>query len=123
MSDFPSIDELIEALMEDNNPAVRAEAARLIGEMSHTLNAEDRDFAKKALNRAMIDPDPTVLMSVMNAIGRFPTIVEDDDEDDDYIEGYDEDTIPVRAAACILCGKPTALIEPATCPNEQCPYK
>ncbi len=118
MSDFPPIDDLIGALMEDGDPRIRAEAARLIGEMSHTLNAEDREFAKQALNRAMIDPDPSVLMSVMSAIGKFPTQVEE--PEDDVLE---DDSAPVKADACAVCGRPMALVDADTCPQDNCPYK
>jgi len=118
MSEFPPIDELIEALMEDDNPQVRAEAARLIGEMSHTLHGEDREFAKQALNRAMLDTDPTVLMSVMNAISKFPSKeeVEPDDDDDDLRS-------PVKAEACAVCSRPVALVDADTCQYDNCPYK
>lgn len=109
--DFPSMDELVEALMEDSDAQVRAEAARLIGEMSHTLNGEDREFAKQALNRAMTDPDPMVLMAVMNAIGQFPSaeIVEDDEEEEE------DDTPLVQAEVCPVCGKPLALFDHDEC--------
>ena len=91
--DFPPIDDLIGALMEDGDPRIRAEAARLIGEMSHTLNGEDREFAKQALNRAMTDPDPSVLMSVMNAISQFPSAEVDHDEDDEEEDDDEEDEV------------------------------
>lgn len=116
--DFPPIDELIEALMEDVDPRIRAEAARLIGEMSHTLGQEDREFAKQALNRAMTDADPMVLMTVMNSIGKFPAV--QIDTDDDFEE---EDVAPVRAEACAVCGRPMALVDPDTCEQGDCPYR
>ena len=117
MSDFPPIDELIGALMEDADPRIRAEAARLIGKMSHTLNSEDREFAKQALNRAMLDADPSVLMSVMNAIGQFPSAVIQDDP----IE--EDDTVPVKADSCAVCGKPMALVDADSCQYDTCPYR
>lgn len=118
MSDFPPIDELIEALMEDGDSQIRAEAARLIGEMSHTLHGEDREAAKQALNRAMLDANPSVLMAAMSALGQFPAIV--DDEDDDIEE---DDIAPVKADSCAVCGKPMALVDGATCQFEACPYR
>lgn len=121
MSDFPSLDELVQALMEDSNPKVRAEAARLIGDMSANLSGEDREFAKQALNRAMTDPNPSVLMSAMSAMGRFPSAIEDDD--DDYFDEEDQETMPIQAEACAVCGKPLALVEPASCPFDKCPYR
>jgi len=108
--DFPPLDELVEALMEDGDSQIRVEAARLIGEMSHTLNPDDREFAKQALNRAMTDPDPMVLMAVMNAIGQFPSaevVVEDDEEIDD--------APPIQAEVCPVCGKPLALFDHDEC--------
>lgn len=119
MSDFPPIDELVGALMEDSNPQVRAEAARLIGEMAQTLNDEDREFAKQALNRAMTDPDPMVLMTVMNALGQLPTATIDDHDDDEE----EDDTPLVKAEACAVCGKPLALTDPDTCQYDDCPYR
>lgn len=119
MSNFPPIDELIGALMEDGDPRIRAEAARLIGEMSPTLGDDDREFAKQALNRAMTDPDPSVLMSVMGAISKFPSkaVVEDDDDEPE------DDGVPVKADACAVCGRPMALVDPDTCSYDDCPYK
>lgn len=119
MSDFPPLDDLVGALMEDGDSRIRAEAARLIGEMSHTLNNDDREFAKQALNRAMTDPDPSVLMSVMSAIGKFPSKSVVDDEDDES----EDDGLPVKADACAVCGRPTALVDPETCEYGDCPYK
>ena len=86
---------------------IRAKAARLIGEMSHTLDGEDREFAKQALNRAMADPDPSVLMTVMNAMGQFPAVeVEDEyDIEEEHVE-------PEKAESCAVCGKPVALVDP-----------
>lgn len=118
MSDFPPIDELIDALMDDADPQIRAEAARLIGEKSHTLDGDDREFAKQALNRAMTDADPMVLMSVMNAIGQFPSRAPEPIEDDD-----DDDIAPVKADACAVCGRPMALVDPDTCQQGDCPYR
>lgn len=122
MSEFPPLDELVQALMEDSNPAVRAEAARLIGAMAHTLSGDDLSFAKQAIDRAMTDPDPSVLMSAMSAMSRFPSSIEDDDEDD-YIDEDDQATMPIMAESCKLCGKPLALVEPATCTFDNCPYR
>lgn len=116
--DFPPLDELVEALMEDGDSRIRAEAARLIGEMSHTLNGDDREFAKQALNRAMTDPDPMVLMAVMNAIGQFPSAPIEDEPD---IE--EDDTPLIKAEACAVCGKPIALADPDTCQYDKCPYR
>jgi len=119
MSEFPPIDDLIGALMEDANSNIRAEAARLIGEMSHTLNGEDREFAKQALNRAMTDPDPMVLMSVMTAIGKFPAqAVEEHDNDEP-----EDDSVPIKADACAVCGRPVALVDADTCQYDNCPYQ
>jgi hypothetical protein len=117
MNDFPPLDELVEALMEDADPRIRAEAARLVGVMSHTLNSEDREFAKQVLNRAMLDSDPMVLMSVMNAIGQFPSVAAPDDP----IE--EEDIAPVKADSCAVCGKPMALVDGDTCQYDSCPYR
>lgn len=117
MSNFPPIDELIDALMEDGDAAVRAEAARLIGEMAHTLNNEDREAAKQALNRAMLDGDPMVLMSAMTALGQIPAIVEDDDDPEQ------DDVAPVKAESCSVCGKPMALVDPEHCQYDTCPYR
>ena len=119
MNVFPSIDELIGALMEDADPRIRAEAARLIGEMSYTLNSEDREFAKQALNRAMLDADPAVLMSVMNAIGQFPAVAVEDEADDPI----EDDVAPVKAESCAVCGKPMALVDPDSCQYDACPYR
>lgn len=116
--DFPPIDELVSALMEHDDARVRAKAASLIGEMSHTLNAQDREFAKQALNRAMTDMDPTVLMSVMSAIGQFPSIeVEEEHEEEE------DDTPLEKAEACAVCGRPMALVDADTCQQDNCPYR
>jgi len=117
MSNFPPIGELIDALMENDNPAVRAKAAQLIGEMSHTLNREDREAAKQVLNRAMLDADPTVLMAAMTALGQIPAIVDEEDEDPE------EDDAPVKAESCAVCGKPMALVDADTCEYDACPYR
>ena len=117
MSDFPPIDELIEALKEHADPRVRAKAARLIGEMAHTLDGNDRESAKQALNRAMLDADPSVLMSAMSALGQIPALV---DEDEDEME---DDSAPVKAESCAVCGKPMALVDGSSCEFDACPYR
>jgi hypothetical protein len=117
MSNFPPIDELVQALMEDNDSQIRAEAARLIGAMSHTLNREDRELAKQALNRAMLDADPSVLMSAMNALGQIPAIADDEEETEV------DDSAPVKAESCTVCGKPMALVDGESCQYENCPYR
>lgn len=109
--------QVIDQALNDSNPQTRAQAVRWLAENVDQLTDEQYEEAKRAVERAMMDSDPTVIMMAMQAMGSFtraasqlqPTAEEDDAE-------------PV-AAMCSVCGKPEWLINAADCEYATCPYK
>lgn len=95
----------------------RAYAAQLLGNHVEALDDEQYDAAKKALNNALIDPNPMVLMAAMQALGRFNRVGLP------QLEETDEGETELVATVCQVCGKPEMLIDAATCEYNNCPYK
>lgn len=112
---------LIDTLLNSSDSMARSQAARTLGNHVDDLNDEEYEAAKSALNRAMTDNDPMVLMAAMGAMPRFNRMTGDDDT---VIFGDDKDDIlPAQKSACSVCGRPEALIDEGGCERDDCPYK
>ncbi len=108
----PSFDELIDHLQNNPDPSVRGEAIRLIVAMAPSLGGAQRQLAKDALNFALSDPDPMVLMAAMQALAAFSAPMQDSGE------GEDADAPIAEAATCVECGRPEFVVRLAAC--DQC---
>jgi hypothetical protein len=111
-------DSMIHHLKNNPDASIRVKAAQALGQAADSMNDEQYSSAMAALNQAMTDPDPMVLMAVMNAMSYF------DRGSADYESDESVDTGPaVQASACRVCGKPEALVDPNECEFANCPYK
>lgn len=108
---IPSFDDLIDHLQNNPDPAVRGEAIRLIMQIGPTLSGGQRQLAKDALNFALSDPDPMVLMAAMQALAAFSAPIED-------LPPEQTDDAPVaEAAVCVECGRPEFVARLRACDN------
>lgn len=123
MSSDPEFANLLNTLLKSPVSAERMDAAHKLGRYANNLNDEEYEAAKSALNRALADPDPMVLMSAMQALGSYTRQSQEDYED--HIEGDDQDEIlkPLERSGCRLCGRPEALIPEGGCERDDCPYR
>lgn len=103
--------------LASQNATVRASAAQALGENVGELDDDQYEAAKQALNNALIDPDPMVLMSAMSALSKFSRAALP------LIEAADDEETELVAVICPVCGKPEMLADPATCEYSNCPYK
>lgn len=127
MSSDSDFQNLVDTLLNSSDSSARMSAARSLGDYVDKLNDEEYDEAKKALDRAMTDPDPMVLTTAMGSLMKFnrqsgPRHIVDGDMD---VHGDDEDDIlhPPTKAVCDVCGRPEALIAQGGCERDDCPYK
>ena len=65
----------------------------------------------------IMSPKPVRTADGVCRMGMAP--VSDDEEDDEE----EDDTPLVKADACAVCGKPTALVDADTCQYDDCPYR
>lgn len=105
------------AQLASQDSAERAAAAKNLGQQVDSLDDDQYNAAKEALNNALADRDPMVLMAAMNALSNFsraglPVMDEDDIEETELI-----------AVVCSVCGKPEMLADGTTCEYGNCPYK
>jgi hypothetical protein len=111
-------DSWIHHLLNNPDSATRAKAAETLAEYVESLDEDQYATALAALNQAMTDPDPMVLMTVMSAMGSF------DRHNEDFGPEEIIDSGPaVQASACRVCGKPEALVDVNECEYPNCPYK
>ena len=111
---------LLEAL-KDGNDADKMEAAKALGNFVGELNDIEYDAAKSALDRALADANPMIVMTAMQALTKYNRVGTGGDMIDIY--GDDQsDIAPEKAAACRVCGKPEALIPSGGCERDNCPY-
>jgi hypothetical protein len=130
MSDELTFDQVLRYLQNDPNPSNRAEAAKILGEFVGDLSDEEYMVARQALNNALADAHPQVVMAAMNSLttydregkGKGKHIVGEDFE----IHGdtpEDLGVAPPEKAACNVCGRPEVLIPDGGCDRDDCPYK
>lgn len=118
MSDELTFDDVVYHLRHNEDPGVRAEAAQMLGDYVEDLNEDEYDIAANALNEALTDPDPMVLMAAMTALSHYTRRT-----DEMAAVSAPDDADIVAASSCPMCGKPEMLIDAATCEYERCPYR
>lgn len=120
MVDAAKFDNWLQHLARNPDPAVRAKAAYLVGRAVDDLDGGQYQAASQALQQAMTDHDPTVLMAAMNALSLFTRGAADVQLDD--AEPRRGGRL-VKAEVCSVCGKPEALVDPDDCEYPNCPYR
>jgi hypothetical protein len=120
MSKDPEFNALIETLLKHPNSSERQKAAKALGDFVFNLNDEEYEEAKTALNRALADKDPMVLMSAMGSLTKYNR---KGGKDEDIVVGDRKEDLlpPPTKAVCKVCGKPEALIA-GGCERDDCPY-
>lgn len=114
--------DLIDTLLNSPDSGERANAARTLGNHVDELNDDEYEAAKKALDKAMTDSNPMVLMAAMGAMPKFNR--KTPDGDDMVLHGDDKDDIlHPEKAVCDVCGRPEALIAEGGCGRDDCPYQ
>lgn len=119
MSQDPTFQRILDALANDPNPAVRMEAAQTLGNYVDELSDDEYEAARSALDKALTDPDPTVLMAAMSAMTAYNRRGAAVFEEEDALPEEDA----AQAAVCSVCGKPEALIDDGGCGRADCPYQ
>lgn len=122
MSEDPTFNNILDALANDPNPTVRAEAAQTLGDYVDQLTDAEYETARSALDKALTDPDPMVLMAAMNAMTQYDRRGAAAMYDDDELQAP-VDEAAAQAAICSVCGKPEALIAADGCGRADCPYQ
>ncbi len=120
MSDQVTFQDILAHLAHNPDPSVRIEAAQILGYYVDELNDEEYSEAHKALNQALTDNDPNVILAVMEALSHYNRRAKQQAK-------QARETGDVRAAIaiplCSVCGKPEALADGAICPHKNCPYR
>lgn len=112
---------LIDTLLNSPDDMARMQAARALGDYVDDLSDEEYEAGKSALNRAMTDSNPMVLTAAMGSMTKYNRMT---GEDDVVLHGdREEDILPPEKAACVVCGRPEALIPDGGCERDDCPYK
>lgn len=120
MSDEITFDDVLYHLANNTTPEYRIEAARLLGENVTRLSDIEYQEAHKALNNALVDPDPQVIMAVMQALSRFNRKAR---EQARKARQTGDMSAAVAMPLCRVCGKPESIADGSVCPHENCPYK
>jgi hypothetical protein len=126
MSSDSEFKNLIDTLLNNPDSSARMKAARTLGDYVDNLDEAEYEQAKKALDRALSDPDPMVLTTAMGSLTKYsrrggPRRIVDEDMD---VHGDTEEDLlhPPTRAVCDVCGRPEALIPEGGCEREDCPY-
>lgn len=119
MSEGPTFDEVVYHLINNPDAGLRAQAAQMLGDHADDLDDDLYRAAAQALNRALSDPDPMVLMAAMSALGQFNRPLSEATPAPAVTDAGPAE----RAATCSVCGKPTAIADGATCEQPNCPYR
>jgi hypothetical protein len=121
MSDV-NYDALLHHVLRNPKAQDRAQAAFLLGKHVDELDEEQYQTAMIALNQALNDADPRVVMEAMTALTQFTRHA---DEGWGAPADVDPDQVPPakRARSCAVCGKPEPLIDPETCEFDNCPFR
>lgn len=119
----PSFEEVLWHLIHNDDAQLRVQAAQMLGEYVDNLDDEQYAQASGALNRALNDRDPMVIMASMTALSAYQRRARDIQTELTTQADVDEDTLPIADATCSVCGKPQALVDGTTCEQPQCPYR
>lgn len=124
MSQDPEFLGLLQALLHAPKAGDRVQAARILGQYVDHLNDEEYAEARDALNSALRDADPMVLMEAMQSLTRYDREIRLIRSEEAMQEDVEEDNIePIEQAVCKLCGRPEALISAGGCERADCPYR
>ena len=125
MANDPEFQNLIDTLLKGKNSADRAKAAKALGDHVKNLSDDEYEQAKTALNSAMTDPDPMVLMAAMQSMTKYTRGGGIQITGDISFTGDTEEDLlhPPTRSACKVCGRPEALIPDGGCERDDCPYK
>jgi len=119
MSDEVTFDDVLYHLAHNPQADARAYAAELLGQYVDQLSDEEYKQASGALNQALSDPDPTVIMAVMQALSAYNRKARQQAKQ--ALQSASAPPIAIRL--CAVCSKPEALADPKLCPHQDCPYK
>ncbi|MCS6836134.1 MAG: hypothetical protein NZ750_08980 [Anaerolineae bacterium] len=119
MSDGLTFDDVLYHLAHNERADARAYAAQLLGDYVDHFSDEEYQRASAALNQALTDPDPTVILAVMQALSAYNRKA----RRDVARARQSADRPPVAIKLCQVCGKPESLADANLCPHANCPYK
>lgn len=124
MSNDPAFNNLIDTLLNSADGSARQKAAQTLGDHVDELDNDEYQEAMTALNEALADPDPSVIGTVMSALGNFNRQGGKKLEGDDFeIHGdAQDDMMPQKTVTCSVCGKPEAIVPEGGCERDDCPY-
>ncbi|GAB1419982.1 hypothetical protein MASR2M15_00550 [Anaerolineales bacterium] len=114
------ISTVIAALLNDTEADSRKDAANWLARNAPSFSADEQAEASRALDKAMMDPSPDVLMAVMTALSALANAAPRSSAPD--ITDLPPAT-EVTAQGCSVCGKPEFLIDPESCEYANCPYR
>jgi len=119
MSDGLTFDDVLYHLAHNERADARAYAAELLGQYVDQLSDEEYQRASAALNQALADPDPMVIMAVMQALSAYNRKA----RQDAALARQGATRPPIAIKLCAVCSKPEALADANLCPHANCPYK
>ena len=125
MANDPEFQKLIDTLLTGKSSSDRMKAAKALGDYVKDLSDSEYEQAKKALDKAMMDPDPMVLTTAMQSMTKYTRGGGVQITGDIDFQGDTEEDLlhPPTKAVCNVCGRPEALIPDDGCEREDCPYK
>ncbi|GEM_PF-1070326 len=115
-----TLEDVLHHLANNPDPAVRSEAAQMLGEYVKQLSDEEYQIAHKALNQALLDMHPSVIMAVMQSLSRFSRKAR---EQARIVKETGDKSAAVAITLCKVCNKPEAIADGSVCPHDNCPYK
>lgn len=121
MSDEVTFEDVVYHLRHNEDASTRAEAAQMLGDYVDDLSDDEYDQAASALNEALTDPDPMVLMAAMNALSHYTRRTAEMEQV--QVEEATDRKIEAVSNTCAVCGKPEVLVDAESCDYEECPYK
>jgi hypothetical protein len=119
MSEGPTFEDILYHLQNNPDASVRAQAAEILGQYVGDLSDAEYELAHRTLNNALTDPDPSVIMSVMQSLGRYSRKARQQARD--AKQAGERPAIAIKV--CSVCGKPEAIADGAMCPQINCPYR
>ncbi|MDQ7027259.1 MAG: hypothetical protein Q9P01_17660 [Anaerolineae bacterium] len=125
MANNSDFQDLIDTLLKGDNANHRMQAAKALGDYVNDLSDDEYEQAKKALDSAMMDPDPMVLTTAMQSMTKFTRGGGIQITGDIDVHGDTEADLlqaPTKSV-CSVCHRPEALIPDGGCERDDCPYK